>query len=41
MIRRRVDFPVPLGPATTTISELLVTKEIELSIFKGSGVLLW
>jgi len=39
MIRRRVDFPVPLGPATTTISELLASKEIEWSIFKGSGLL--
>ncbi|KAF1873043.1 hypothetical protein Lal_00016162 [Lupinus albus] len=32
IIRRRVDFPVPLGPTTATISDILATKETDLSI---------
>jgi hypothetical protein len=37
MIRRRLDFPVPLGPTTARISEPLASKETDLSMLMGLG----
>jgi len=39
IIQRRVDLPVPLGPTTVTISEVLATKETDLCMFTGCGFL--